>query len=217
MDRPIVDINAPINLKEATLAIGWFWTPEAQLGLVKGIYKTCVGYAGGNTENPTYHNIGDHTESFKVSYNEEEIIFEDLMRWYFLSPNTCARSYKTQYDSIVFYNNKEEKEIAEKIMKEYGDEYKVKYNVRLEPYKNFYLAEDYHQKYYLQLSKEINKDIRAIYPSTREFINSTAAMKLNSYLKAKGALEGLKQEIDLLGLTEDNKKILLEIVESYGK
>jgi peptide methionine sulfoxide reductase MsrA len=56
-------------IKIATLGMGWFWTPAAKFGILEGIKKTRVGYAGGTTLNPTYGNIGDHTETIENFWN----------------------------------------------------------------------------------------------------------------------------------------------------
>ncbi|XP_026677236.1 peptide methionine sulfoxide reductase-like [Diaphorina citri] len=60
--------NGQNNTKTAVLAMGCFWAPDGLFGTTKGVLRTKVGYSGGTTENPTYRNIGDHTEVTQVDY-----------------------------------------------------------------------------------------------------------------------------------------------------
>lgn len=214
---PSVDIERVNKLETATLALGWFWTPEAQLGLTDGIIKTRVGYAGGTKENPSYHNLGDHTEAIEVDFDPNIITYSEILDWYFSNPNTCRVSYSTQYDSIIFYRDENQKSIAVSKKEEYSEKYSIKLPVRVKAYEKFYLAENYHQKYYLQLVKDVFNEYKSIYPNLIDFTNSTATMMVNSYIKGRGTIDMLKKDINKLGLSDKGKHTLLEIVEGYGR
>lgn len=118
--------------------------------------------------------------------------------------------------SIVFYHNDNQKKIAEEMKKYIEEKSKQKSYTEIIPFDKFYLAETYHQKYYLQLIKPLMKDFNEIYPDTRDFINSTAAARANGYIKGYGGIKALKEEIDALGLSEAGEKILMDIVRGHG-
>jgi len=81
------------------------------------------------------------------------------------------------------------------------------------PYTGFYLAEDYHQKYYLQHVGTLMEEISAIYPDAGDFVNSTAAARLNGYAGGFGTDEGLQAELDSYGLSEEGKETLLKLAK----
>lgn len=81
------------------------------------------------------------------------------------------------------------------------------------PASEFYLAEDYHQKYRLQQIATLLEDLRAVYPDMESFVNSTAAARVNGYVDGFGALEDREAQIDDLGLTVEGKRTLLSIVK----
>ncbi len=204
--KPEIDKKIPENLKTATLAVGWFWTPEAKFGIVDGIYRTRVGYCGGIEDNPTYRNIKDYTETFEFDYDEKRITYEDIIRTFWYSHTAESKSGKTQYKSIIFYRNHEERIIAEESKKEFEMELGRAVNTEIRPISRFYLAENYHQKFFLQKVETIRRDFIEIYPDIKDFINSTAAMKVNSYCKGNGTIEMLSKEIRKFNLTDKGMK-----------
>jgi len=80
------------------------------------------------------------------------------------------------------------------------------------PVGTFTLAEDYHQKFYLRQNRELERELTAFYPDLKDFVNSTAAMKLNAYLGGHGTRKTLDREIDDFGLSTAGKKKLRESV-----
>lgn len=147
------------NKDSIVLAGGCFWCIDAIFRHTKGVSKTTSGYTGGKTENPTYYDVAKggtgHAEAVKVEYDAKIISLEDIMRIFFSvhNPTTLNRQggdIGTQYRSVVFYNSKEQKEKAEKIIKEITDKklYKDRIITKLEPLKRFWLAEEEHQNYY---------------------------------------------------------------------
>lgn len=217
VNKPIVDLQLPKNLKTATLAVGWFWTPEAKFGMVEGIYRTRVGYCGGKEDNPSYRNIKDYSEAFEFDYDGDLITYNSIIETFWYSHTPENRTGKTQYKSIIFYRNEEEKIIAEDSRRRFENQVGRSFNTEIRPLSKFYLAENYHQKFFLQNVQEIRKDFIEIYPNIMDFINSTSAMKVNSYCKGNGTLEKLKQEIENFGLSSQGEKALIDIVEGYGK
>lgn len=85
------------------------------------------------------------------------------------------------------------------------------------PANEFYLAEDYHQKYYLRQDFVLGHEFRKIFPSERDFVNSTAAARVNGYISGYGTRAALKGELDQLGLSEAGRRRLLERVPSSGR
>jgi peptide-methionine (S)-S-oxide reductase len=83
------------------------------------------------------------------------------------------------------------------------------------PFTKFYLAEDYHQKFRLRREYDILEGFRLMYPKERDFINSTAAARVNGYLAGYGTYADLTRELDSLGLSERAGKKLLDIVRTY--
>ena len=179
--------------------------------------RTRVGYAGGIKENPTYHNLGDYTETLQIDYDPNIISYKDLCHLYWETHNSCYNSYSRQYMSIVFYHDDGQKEIVDKMKNQLEQNNNRKVYTEIIPYTQFYMAENYHQKYYLQLIREIMSDFKTIYPDFKEFINSTAAAKINGYVKGLGKLELLIQDIDSFGLSEKAKIRLVEVVEGYRR
>jgi len=118
--------------------------------------------------------------------------------------------------SIIFYHNEEQRELA--LASKAREEAKLGNEVYTEiiQYTGFYLAEDYHQKYYLRQIPELMDELEAIYPDTDDFINSTAVARLNGYAGGYGNKELLQEDLSRFGLSSEGNEKLLEIVASRG-
>ena len=85
------------------------------------------------------------------------------------------------------------------------------------PNSEFYLAENYHQKYYLQMVRELKSEFSNMGYDYNDFINSTAAARINGYIKGYGTKKLLMDDIESLGLSDKGRKRLVEIVNGYGR
>ena len=172
-----------------------------------------MGYAGGTKENPTYHNLGDHTESIQVDYDPKVISFDRLVEVFWDSHNPAMPSLSRQYRKILFFHNDKQKRIATASRDLEASRAKKRIYTKILPLNEFYPAEDYHQKYRLRLEQELMTEFTAMYPSAEDFMNSTAAARVNGYLAGYGTLEGLKEELPGFGLSQSANERLMEIVK----
>ena len=118
--------------------------------------------------NPTYHSLGDHSESIEIDYDPTVVSYQDLLKIFWEGHDPGARSWSTQYKAAVFYRNDEQKRLAEETRKGIEATRKIKVPTEILPFSAFYVAEGYHQKYSLRGQAEIMKEFRAIYPSDEE-------------------------------------------------
>ena len=180
---------------------------------MEGIFRTRVGYAGGKKENPTYHNLGEHTETLQLDYDPHTISYEELLAIFWKSHTPATRAFSRQYMSIIFCHNEIQRELALKSKIHEEKRKNEEFFTKILPLASFHLAETYHQKYYLQSISELMQDFRIIYPNWFDFINSTAAARVNGYIIGYGSIQSLRKELEQLGLSEAGKRNLLEIVE----
>ena len=146
-------------LQNAYFAGGCFWCMEPVFDNLEGVTETIVGYSGGSEKDANYDDVStkqtEHIEAIRVSYDPKKISFNELLEAYIknvdpLDPYGQFADKGPQYLTAVLYNNLEEKEITEKYFKKVKDEMILKgeIQVKIEPVKNFFEAEDYHQDYY---------------------------------------------------------------------
>lgn len=140
----------------ATFAEGCFWHTEIVFQSLEGVRDAVSGYAGGNSNNPDYENIGHHAESVNVYYDPSKISFQTLVKAFFASHDPTqvdgqGNDLGTQYRSIAFYRNEDEKKIIEAEINRLGSskKYSSKIVTEVKPLTKFYPAEDYHQEYIL--------------------------------------------------------------------
>jgi peptide-methionine (S)-S-oxide reductase len=147
------------KIEVATFASGCFWCSEAVFKRIKGVKSVISGYSGGTTKNPTYDQVcsGEtgHTESIQIEFDPSVISFEKLLDifWHTHDPTTLNRQGNdvgTQYRSVIFYHNQNQKEIAEKSKNELekSSVYKNPIVTEINRFNTFYPAEDYHADYY---------------------------------------------------------------------
>ena len=184
-EKPETDPMEHGRLKKAYFGMGCFWGVEALFGGADGVVLTRVGYAGGTKDNPTYHGLGDHTETVEVTYDPAELTYTQLLDVFWSSHNPGEKPYSRQYINAVFYATEDQKKMAE-ASKPDGE-----VNTAVLPLKSFTPAEDYHQKYHLRHS-ELMEDFRRMYSSEEEFINSAAATRANAAAAGYGSEEGSK-------------------------
>lgn len=140
----------------AYFASGCFWCVEAIYENVKGVKEVISGYSGGHTKNPTYEesNTGrtGHAEAVKVIYDAEVVSFATLVDVYFASQNVTQVNGQgpdrgSQYRSIIFYQNEEEKQIIDKKIKALQPKYEKPIAAEVKAFDKFWIAEEYHQDY----------------------------------------------------------------------
>lgn len=147
------------KLDTATFAEGCFWCTESFFQQLRGVKKVVCGYSGGFTPNPTYEAVCSGTtgyaETCNIIYDPKEISYDMLLEafWESHDPTTLNRQGNdigTQYRSVIFYHNEIQKEKAEMYKQKLNAEgaYDRPIVTAIEPYKNFYVAENYHQDYY---------------------------------------------------------------------
>ncbi|MFP4084331.1 MAG: peptide-methionine (R)-S-oxide reductase MsrB [Desulfonatronovibrio sp.] len=144
---------------EAFFAGGCFWCIEAEMEKIPGVIEAVSGYSGGHVDEPDYYLVSSgktgHRETVKVIYDPEKTSYTSLVNAFFtmIDPTDPGGSFADrghQYTSAIFYQNNEEKDIAQKIIKNLEDSkiFDRPVVTAVEPLKNFYPAEDEHQDYY---------------------------------------------------------------------
>lgn len=159
MQKEVTPVTVPSQdgYERAYFASGCFWCVEAIYESVKGVKEAVSGYSGGHTENPTYEasNTGltGHAESVEVIYDPKVISFAQLVDVYFGSQNITQVNGQgpdrgSQYRSIIFYQNREQKKIIQAKIKELEKQLgKGKVAAQVLPFQKFWKAEEYHQNY----------------------------------------------------------------------
>ena len=153
------------KLEIATFGGGCFWCTEAVFDDLKGVVNVESGYAGGTVANPTYEQVctgkTGHTEVVQVTFDLQVISYRDILRVFFTvhDPTTFNRQGNdvgTQYRSVIFYHNEEQKRSAEEVIKEIEAEkiWDDPIVTEISPFKAFYKAEDYHQEYFANNSNQ---------------------------------------------------------------
>ncbi len=159
-------IGAGQETKEAMFGAGCFWGVQYNFDQVKGVSETEVGYAGGHTDNPTYKEVctdkTGHAEVVNLRYDDEVVTYDQLLQNFFENhdPTTINRQgpdYGSQYRSIIFYYDNEQKELAEKMKEEMTKSKKFAGPIVTEivPASTFYKAEEYHQKYFEKTGQKV--------------------------------------------------------------
>ena len=149
------------NIQLATFGGGCFWCVEAVIQRLKGVEKVVSGYTGGIITNPTYRDVcnGDtgHAEVIQVTFDPDIIAYDELLAVFMTThdPTTLNRQgadYGTQYRSVIYYHDENQKAAAEEVLALINPSYDNKVITELSPLGIFYPAEEYHQDYYNQNS-----------------------------------------------------------------
>ena len=140
----------------AVLALGCFWGPEKKYGQLEGVYRTEVGYCGGNSPNTNYREVctgtTNHAEAVKLEFDPKVISYEEIIKKFFefhdpTTLNSQGPDFGTQYRSEIFYLNDGQKKIAQKVINEENVRLSGRVVTKLSELKNYCAAEEYHQKY----------------------------------------------------------------------
>lgn len=153
-----VQTKANAKTEVATLAAGCFWGVEEILRDLKGVLETEVGYTGGDVDSPNYEIVKTgttgHAEAVQIIFDPDKISFEEILGYFFRlhDPTQLNRQQNdigTQYRSVIFYHNEEQKQISEKVKEKVdkSGKWKNKVVTQIVPFKKFYKAESYHQDY----------------------------------------------------------------------
>ena len=156
--KPAASKTSTGRREVAVLAGGCFWGMEEILRGIPGVVETIAGYTGGTTPNATYEDVHTgrtgHAESVRIVFDPDKLSYEDLLGWFFrmhdpTTPNRQGNDVGTQYRSAIFYENDEQKRIAEKVKASVDASGKWKRPITTEivAATEFWPAEDYHQNY----------------------------------------------------------------------
>lgn len=138
---------------------GCFWCTEAVFNSLKGVVKVIPGYTGGSITNPTYEQVSSgntgHVESAKIDFDPAVISYDDLLAVFFnthdpTTMNQQGNDVGTQYASVIFYTNEEQKKKGETLIAELNNSraHSSPVITDVRHLQEFYEAENYHQKYY---------------------------------------------------------------------
>jgi peptide methionine sulfoxide reductase msrA/msrB len=149
----------PAKLSQATFGGGCFWCTEAVFRELKGVHSVVSGYSGGARKNPTYKQVTTgrtgHAEVIQIEYDPKVISYKELLEvfWKTHDPTTInqqGNDIGTQYRSVVFYHDDEQRGLAEKYMQKLDESgaFANPIVTEISPFEAFYPAEDYHQEYF---------------------------------------------------------------------
>lgn len=113
-----------------------------------GVLDTRVGYAGGATPDPTYRSMGDHSESIQVDFDPAVISYTDLLTEFWAGHRPTSPSRSKQYASAIFYHDEQQRQAAEESKRAMEERLGQALYTEIKPLDRFYMAEEYHQKYY---------------------------------------------------------------------
>lgn len=159
--REIMVQSEKESIAVATFGAGCFWCVEAIFQDIKGVTDVVSGYSGGHVKNPAYADVctgnTGHAEVCQIYFNPEIVSFGELLNVFWrthdpTTPNRQGADVGTQYRSVIFYHNEDQRRIAEESRREaeHSRLYKNPIITEITPFEQFYPAEEYHQDYFNQ-------------------------------------------------------------------
>jgi len=158
--------------------------------------------------------MGDHTESIEIDFHPELISYGQLLDVFWENHNPLRESFYKgrQYMSLLLYRNEDQEALALKTKRKWEQSLKGEIQTEMAPFSTFYAAEDYHQKYYLKRYAKAVEEVKNVFPSHSDFVNSTIAARLNGFVVGHGSLGKLKKEMNEWGLHPEQVKELVELL-----
>ena len=172
-----------------------------------------MGYSGGHTRNPTYHNLGDHAETIQIDYDPGKVSYAELLEVFWGSHDPTRPSFSRQYMSAVFYHSEAQKKTAMETKQREASAAGEEIYTEILPVGEFYSAEAYHHKYMLRRDRLLAQEFNEMYPELEDFVDSTAVARVNGYVAGYGTPQGLKSELAGLGLSPEAGGRLMRMVE----
>lgn len=197
---PPMDRKAPTDLPHAAFGMGCFWGPDALFGALDGVVRTCVGYAGGTTDAPTYQSIGNHIETVRVAFDPDRISYDELLRRFWTSHNPTRAPFKRQYQPALFPTTDAQAERARQTHQTVADRHGGALTTEIIEAPSFYRAEPYHQKHTLRHHDALMAPFEALYPDADAFTDSPAAALVNGYAAGHRDPARLAEDRERLGL-----------------
>lgn len=197
---PPMDRAAPTDLPYAAFGMGCFWGPDALFGALDGVVRTCVGYAGGTTDAPTYKAIGDHIETVRVAFDPDRISYDDLLRRFWTAHAPTRAPFKRQYQPALFPTTDAQAERARSTREAVADRHDGALTTEIIEGASFYRAEPYHQKHTLRHDSTLMAPFKALYPDPDACTDSAAAALANGYAAGHRDPARLTEDRSRLGL-----------------
>ena len=146
-----------------------------------------------------------------MDYDPSVITYEKLLDVFWDGHSPMSRSVSSQYGSVIFYHDEEQRRLAEASKERREAEVGRQLATEIVAYSKFWRAEDYHQKYRLRGVTELMAEFQDIYPDADDFVDSTAAARVNGYIGGNGTVEQVEAVIEELGLSDEGQESLLGI------
>lgn len=174
-----------------------------------------MGYAGGSHPDPTYDDMGDHTEAFQLDFDPAVITYQQLLDAFWTGHQPTRASYSRQYMAAVFCESADQERLATAARGRIAEKLEQPIQTPVITGARFYLAEDYHQKYYLRHDAVLMRELASYRPP--ELVASTLAARLNGYVAGKGFLARLREEIASYGLSATAVEHLERVVGAKSR
>ena len=176
--------------------------------------RTRVGYAGGTIKKPTYRSIGDHTEAIQIEFDPAVITFDELLEVFLKDHDPFGPQWSTQYKAVLWTHGDTQAKQAKAAMAALQKKAGKKPSTPVVPAPTFWIAEDYHQKYYLRSKRRLIEALLGADAKDDEKIReSTITARVNGWLVGYGTPEEIEADVKRLGITGDAKKALGKALE----
>ncbi len=153
--------------------------------------------------------MGNHTETLEVDFDRSVLSFDGVLEEFWRCHNPFAGKRGRQYMTAFFWRDAEQHLLVDQHVARLEAERGTPVTTTLLAFERFHLAEAYHQKYMLRRHAAFEAPLLEVYPKLADFVNSTAAARLNGYLAGYGSREAVAQDLPLLGLAEGARAKLL--------
>lgn len=147
--------------------------------------------------------MGDHIETLQVDFDPSIVSYEELMNLFWSSHDPTRQMFSRQYMSALFYHDDTQKGLALAAVEKLAEEYGQPIVTEILPAEPFYIAEDYHQKFYLQARSDVMAILDTVFPDFAAFNDSTLAARLNGYFGRYPNVPGIHEAIRQLDLPDE--------------
>lgn len=147
-----------------------------------------------------------------MDFDPAVVTYEQLLDVFWSSHDPFASSYGRQYAAILFFHDSVQQKTAYEYAARLETEAGRKSLTEVIPFKEFFIAEDYHQKYYLKGNRTIYDEFRAIYPEEDDLVGSTAAARVNGYLGGNGTRGQMEKDLPLFGLSYEARNLIRRLL-----